>query len=235
MTKREKTYLQISLYPKEKEYIQQKTKKLGYATMSAFLIDSSKSFFILNVDMSVYRNLTKEINYISKNINSIVRRINSEKFYSDLEVEHLERRIDEIYELIKKEYKRLGELAFNFTSNDLTDDEVVKIIKAYEENHMPVPKFVLLQDVYQNIHDSLVFITEMIQESKYQDEEIEEYLWIYLNSDFIKNLSDERLTEFSNRLLKYYENLKRKKLNLDYHFSDDDWFDLVDILDDYET
>ncbi|WP_373737551.1 hypothetical protein [Jeotgalibaca porci] len=75
----------------------------------------------------------------------------------------------------------------------------------------------------------------MIQESKYQDEEIEEYLWIYLNSDFIKNLSDERLTEFSNRLLKYYENLKRKKLNLDYHFSDDDWFDLVDILDDYET
>ena len=48
------------------------------------------------------------------------------------------------------------------------------------------------------------------------------------------NLSDERLTEFSNRLLKYYENLRRKKLNLDYPFSDDDWFDLVDILDDYE-
>lgn len=74
----------------------------------------------------------------------------------------------------------------------------------------------------------------MIRESKYQYEEIEEYLWIYINNDFIKNLSDERLTEFSNRLLKYYENLRRKKLNFDYHFSEDDWFDLVDILDDYE-
>lgn len=146
-----------------------------------------------------------------KNINSIVRRINSEKFYSDLDIQHLDRKIDEIYELIKKEYKRLGELAFNFTSNDLTDDEVVKVIKAYEENHLPVPKFMLLQDIYQNTHDSLVFITEMIREPKYQDEEIEEYLWCYLNSDFIKNLSDERLTEFSNRLLKYYENLRRKK------------------------
>lgn len=184
--------------------------------------------------MSVYRKLTKEVNYIGKNINSIVRRINSEKFYSDLDIEHLERKIDEIYELIKMEYKRLGELAFNFTSNDLTDDEVVKVIKAYKEKHLPVSKFVLLQDVYQNIHDSLVFIIEIIQESKYQDEEIEEYLWCYLNSDFINNLSDERLTEFSNRLLKYYENLRRQKLKLDYHFSDDDWFDLVDILDDYE-
>lgn len=234
MTKRKKTYLQISLDPKEKEYIKEKTKLFGYATISAFLIDSANSHIMLNVDMSVYRKLYREVNYIGKNINSIVRRINSEKFYSDLEVEHLERRMDEIYGLMEKEYDRLEKVAFHFTRNDLTEDEVVKIIKAYEENHLPIPKFVLLQDVYQNIHDSLVFITEMIRESKYQDEEIEEYLWIYLNNDFFKNLSDERLTEFSNRLLKYYENLRRKKLNLDYHFSDDDWFDLVDILDDYE-
>ncbi len=180
----------------------------------------------MSVLLSVHLLKTNEIGKL--------RRINSEKFYSDLEVEHLERRMDEIYGLMEKEYDRLEKVAFHFTSNDLTEDEVVKIIKAYEENHLPVPKFVLLQDVYQNIHDSLVFITEMIRESKYQDEEIEEYLWIYLNNDFINNLSDERLTEFSNRLLKYYENLRLKKLNLDYHFSDDDWFDLVDILDDYE-
>lgn len=75
----------------------------------------------------------------------------------------------------------------------------------------------------------------MIQESKHQEEAVEEYLWNYLNSEFIKNLSDGRLIEFSNRLLKYYENLRLKKINLDYHFSDDDWFDLLDILDDYET
>lgn len=59
---------------------------------------------MLNVDMSVYRKLYREVNYIKKNINSIVRRINSEKFYSDLEIEQIERRMDEIYELMKKEY-----------------------------------------------------------------------------------------------------------------------------------
>lgn len=69
---------------------------------------------------------------MEKNINSIVRRINSEKFYSDLAVEHLERRMHEIYELMKKEYDRLEKLFFHFTSNDLTEDKVGKIIKAYE-------------------------------------------------------------------------------------------------------
>lgn len=56
----------------------------------------------------------------------------------------------------------------------MTEDEVIKIIKAYEENHLPISKFVLLQDAYQNIHNSLVFIAEMIQESKYQGEAVEE-------------------------------------------------------------
>lgn len=148
MTNRKKTYLQISLPPKDKEYIKEKTKLFGYATILAFLIDSANSYIMLNVDMSVYRKLYTEANYIGKNINSIVRGINSEKFYSDLEVEHLERRMDEMYSLMEKEYDRLEKVAFHFTSNDLSEDEVVKIIKAYKENHLPVPKIVLLQDVY---------------------------------------------------------------------------------------
>lgn len=69
----------------------------------------------------------------------------------------IEKRIDEIHELMEKEYDRLEKLSFHFTSNDMIEDEVVKIIKAYEENHLSTPKFVLLQDVYQNILDSSAF------------------------------------------------------------------------------
>ena len=73
-----KTYLQISLTKEQKEAIKIKANDLGYYSVSAFLLDSSRSFFRLKVDMSVYRDLTKEVNYIGKNINSIVRRIDSE-------------------------------------------------------------------------------------------------------------------------------------------------------------
>lgn len=229
-----KTYLQISLTKEQKEAIKIKANDLGYYSVSAFLLDSSRSFFRLKVDMSVYRDLIREINYIGKNINSIVRRINSEKFFSDLDIEHLERLLEQIYNLMDSEYKRLGKLAFNFTSDDLDTDETVKIIEANKKNNLPVPKRELLKETYEHIYDSLVFITELVRESKYQDEMIEEYIWGYLYGKTLSSLSEIDLIKFSDSIYSFYEVLKIKKIKLDYQFSDDDWFELLDILDAYE-
>ena len=83
---RTKSRMEIYIPEDDKIRIKEKSKALGYSSVSSFLLDSSKSFFRLKVDMSVYRDLIREINYIGKNINSIVRRINSEKFFSDTRI-----------------------------------------------------------------------------------------------------------------------------------------------------
>ncbi|OQR53101.1 hypothetical protein CDB3_32040 [Bacillus sp. CDB3] len=44
--------------------IKNKAEEFGYKTVSAFMVDSVKSHFKLEVDMKAYRDLTKEINYI---------------------------------------------------------------------------------------------------------------------------------------------------------------------------
>ena len=229
-----KDSFRLSVTTEEKEEIKKKAIDLGYATASSFLLDSSRSFFRLKVDMSVYRDLIREINYIGKNINSIVRRINSEKFFSDLDIEHLERLLEQIYNLMDSEYKRLGKLAFNFTSDDLDTDETVKIIEAYKKNNLPIPKHELLKETYEHIYDSLVFITELVRESKYQDETIEDYIWQFLYGKTLSSLSEVDLIKFSDKIYSYYEILKIKKIKLNYQFSDDDWFELLDILDAYE-
>lgn len=232
---RTKSRMEIYIPENDKILIKKKAKDLGYSSVSSFLLDSYKSFFLLDIDMSVYRKLTREINYIGKNINSIIRRINTEKIFSDLDIEHLERRLDEIYDLINDEYKRLNKLVFDFTSDDLAKDDVEKIIKEFENKSMEVPKYLLLENVYQKIHDSMVFITEMISESEHQDEAVEEYIWNYLYGKTLKSLDENKLTKFSNELYKYFEILKIKKINLEYQFTDDDWFELLDILDKYEV
>ncbi len=229
-----KTYLQISLTKEQKEAIKIKANDLGYYSVSAFLLDSSRSFFRLKVDMSVYRDLTKEVNYIGKNINSIVRRINSEKFFSDLDIDYIERLLEQIYDLMDSEYKRLAKLAFHFTSDDLDIEESLKIIEEYKKNNLPVPKRELLKETYEHIYDSLVFITELVRESKYQDEMIEDYIWGYLYGKTLSSLSEIDLIKFSDSIYSFYEVLKIKKIKLDYQFSDDDWFELLDILDAYE-
>lgn len=89
------------------EFIQNKAKQLGYNYVSAFLLESAKSHFKLNVDMSVYKNLAREINYIGKNINSLIRRINTDGFYSDSDIDFLKTNQKIIINLMNKEYDRL--------------------------------------------------------------------------------------------------------------------------------
>ncbi|QDZ77545.1 plasmid mobilization protein, partial [Bacillus cereus] len=104
MTFIHKTYLQITLDEQDKEMIKNKAEELGYKTVSAFLIDSAKTHFRLEIDMKVYRDLTKEINYIGKNINSLIRRIHTDGIYTDQDMDFLKVNQKKIIKIIQKEY-----------------------------------------------------------------------------------------------------------------------------------
>ena len=66
------------------------------------------------------------------------------------------------------------------------------------------------------------------------DEMIEDYIWGYLYGKTLSSLSEIDLIKFSDSIYSFYEVLTIKKIKLDYQFSDDDWFELLDILDAYE-
>lgn len=102
----------------DKEFISYKDKKLRFNSTTAILVDSARSCFRLNLGMSVYRKLTKEINYIDHNINSIDRRINSDGFYTNMEIDQIKTKLNSIYYLMNHEYMRLVELKFVFTSDN---------------------------------------------------------------------------------------------------------------------
>lgn len=120
IAKRRTTYLQMSLEHEEKDYIKNKATELGYKNVSAFLIASAKSFFKLEVDMKAYRDLTKEINYIGKNINSLIRRINTDGIYTDNDIDFLRVNQKEIINIMNTEYDRLLDLKTKFNSDSLS-------------------------------------------------------------------------------------------------------------------
>ncbi|QDZ77546.1 hypothetical protein D0437_33600, partial [Bacillus cereus] len=101
---RKKERLEIQLFKDDKEFVKNKATELGYKTVSAFLIDSAKTHFKLEVDMKVYRDLTKEINYIGKNINSLIRRIHTDGIYTDQDMDFLKVNQKKIIKIIQKEY-----------------------------------------------------------------------------------------------------------------------------------
>ncbi|WP_260288972.1 hypothetical protein [Peribacillus aracenensis] len=230
-----KTDLKISLSNEDKEYIKKKSDVLGFKTVSAFLIESAKSHFRLNLDMSVYRNLAREINYIGKNINSLIRRINTDGIYSDSDIDFLKTNQKIIIDLLNKEYDRLLNLKKNFNSENLSLNDKENLIKALQQNQLEVPKKVVLEEVYEQIKDDIIYIVSEIEKSPKQDKDIEDYVWEYLYGDTTFSLDDERLIKFANDIFIYTQKLKMKLAKLDNIFDDDDWFSFKEILDEYEV
>ncbi|WP_410985482.1 hypothetical protein [Bacillus cereus] len=229
-----KTYLQITLDEEDKEMIKNKATDLGYKTVSAFLIDSAKSHFKLEVDMKAYRDLTKEINYIGKNINSLIRRINTDGIYTDNDIDFLRVNQKKIIKLINKEYDRLLDLKTKFNSDSLSKKQKEKLLKSLSENQINIPKKLVLEEVYEKIKEDFVYIIECIENSPEQDVEVTEYVWQYLYGDTLYKLDDNQLIRLADSIFIFAQKLKFKLSKLDNVFSDEDWFELKDILDEYE-
>ena len=107
------------------------------------------------------------------------------------------------------------------------------MIKALAENEIEVPKKVILEEIYEQIKDDFIYIGEAIENSPEQDKEVAEYVWEYLYGDTLFELDEKRL-RFADKIFLYTQKLKMKLLKLDNIFDDEDWFNLKDILDEYE-
>lgn len=231
---RTNTYFQMRLTEEDKEYIKNKSEELGYKNVSAFLIDSAKTHFKLEVDMKAYRDLTKEINYIGKNINSLIRRINTDGIYTDSDIDFLRVNQKKIINRINTEYDRLIDLKTKFNSDSLSKKQKEKLIQSLTENQIQIPKKLALEEVYEKIKEDFIYIIECIENSPEQDEEVTEYVWQYLYGDTLFKLDDNQLIELADSIFIFAQKLKFKLAKLDNVFEDDDWFELKDILDEYE-
>lgn len=219
----------------EKEFIKNKSKELGFKNVSAFLIYAASNHISLNVDMKIYRDLASEINYIGKNINSLIRRINTDGIYTDSDLDFIKVNQKQILELIEKEYDRLLDPERFFKSQKITPKKIDKIIAGLKQNDLEVPEKFVLEEIYESIKNDFIFLIDCIKNSDDQEDEIAEYLFEYVYGETLFEISEKELIRFSNDIFKYVQKIKFKTINLDYNFTDDDWYELKEILDEYEV
>lgn len=219
----------------EKEFIKNKSKELGFKNVSAFIVYAATNHVSLNVDMKIYRDLASEINYIGKNINSLIRRINTDGIYTDSDIDFIKVNQKQILELIEKEYDRLLDPERFFKSQKITPKKIDKIIAGLKQNDLEVPKKFVLEEVYESIKNDFIFLIDCIKNSDDQEDEIAEYLFEYVYGETLFEISEKELIRFSDDIFKYVQKIKFKTINLDYNFTDDDWYELKEILDEYEV
>lgn len=99
---------------------------------------------------------------------------------------------------------------------------------------MKILKKLILEGVCGKIKEDFIYIIKCIEISPEQDKEVAEYVWQYLYGDTLYKLDDNQLIEWADIIFIFAHKLKFKLSKLDNVFEDDDWFELKDILDEYE-
>lgn len=218
----------------EKKLIQEKAKKLGFKSVTAFLKSSAEDFFVVKLDLSHFDEVAKEINYIGRNINNIVQQIFTVGSYSDYDLEEIQRLQKAAFDRINKEYDYLLKLRRKYRESNMSLKDKKRLIKELNKHEIEVPKEVVLKEVYEKIRNNILYICQVIDLSPEQEEGISDYVYEYLFDGVLFDLDEQTLVEFSNEIYLFAEKMKMKLLNAMNVFDDDDWWELKDILDEYE-
>src|SRR5690625_788392 len=226
--------IKIRTTKKEKEFIQERSKKLGFKTMTSFLKSSAKDFFVVDLDLSHFGNVAKEINYIGKNINNLVHHIFTVGYYSDYDLKEIQRLQKETFERLDKEYDYILKLKRKYRESNMSLEDKKRLIEELNKHEIEVPKEILLEEIYERIRNNVLYICKMIEDSPEQEEGISDYVYEYLFDGILLELEEQTLIEFANDIYMFSEKIKMKLLNAINAFEDDDWYELKDILDKYE-
>lgn len=225
--------IELRVTEEDKEFISNKAQDLGFSSTTAFLVDSTRTYFRLNIDMSVYRKLTKEVNYIGHNINSIVRRMNTDGFYTDMEIDQIKSKLNSIYDLMNHEYRRLIELKFDFTSDELNLKKTTDLINGMKDSEIKIPKELIYEEIFERINNDIVYIIGFIESSKELEKVLSDFTWDWLYDGHFFKLEESLLISFWDEIFLFAEKLKSKSQKYGYDFTEDDWFEFRDILEKY--
>ena len=93
--------INIRVTPEEKDFIMKKFEKFGHGNFNLFARKMLITGSVQNVDLTHYHELAKEVNRIGTNINQIAKFIDTNGKIYATEIEDLQRRVAEIWQLLK--------------------------------------------------------------------------------------------------------------------------------------
>ncbi|MDE8277654.1 hypothetical protein PT201_08285 [Erysipelothrix rhusiopathiae] len=220
--------LEIRLSEDEKKFIVNKSKEEGFTSVTAFIKASTKKYVSLNIDTSDYLDMVNETRKIGRNINSIIRDVRYNNLISDKDIMTLESSLVTIENLLKEDKKELDNLSNSF--ENISTKKLISLVKKYD---MEVPLSAIYDSIVEMIKDNLLYIINIMKREKWESHNIE------LIYRFIYNLLPDRydeihLSEINNDVYKYTLKIKNRKINDKYKFSEQDYIELVDIIEHHE-
>lgn len=233
-TKKERIRVEVRTTEEEKEFLKNKAEKLGYKSLTAFLLSAADNHFVVDLNLSGYNKVSREISYIGKNINSLIRRINTDKIYTQSDVMILSELLEQIIKKMNVDYKKMLKFSQKNRSDKMSIKDKQELLQMLMPDNVRVPRKFLLKDILDSIKDDMLYLHEAISQSLDLDEGFSDYLWQYLYGRTLSEIENDKLVDLADKIYIFTEKMKYKLINHDIYFDEDDWDELKEILDEYE-
>ncbi|HLR68142.1 MAG TPA: hypothetical protein VK105_13600 [Virgibacillus sp.] len=159
--------------------MKKRAEKYGFKTVTEFIISSAEDFFVIYLDLSHFREVAKEINYIGQDINNIIHHIFAIGVYSDHDLKELQRLLNEVYKKIDKEYDYLLTASRKYRESNVSLKNNERLIKELKKKGIEVPKKLVRDEIYEQIRNDISYICNLIDDSPEQEDMISEYVYAY--------------------------------------------------------
>ena len=101
---------ELVLKAEEKEMIQKKMKAAGIRNMAAYMRKMAIDGYILRLDLSDLKEVTRLLRINANNLNQYAKKANETGSIYLVDIQNLQRQYDEIWPLLRQMYERLNEL-----------------------------------------------------------------------------------------------------------------------------
>lgn len=228
MNDNKSTYIRARVTKEEKEKYQKMADEKNM-TVSALIINSIESHITLNMNTSDYRDLVIQTRRIGSNINSLLRNIYFTKTFEDTDIKAIHAELKKLDNFVKKEKKRLDGIKKEF--EDMSIDEIRNLLLTQKQR---VPLFMEQHGVVEHITTILLEFIEMLKEHNF-DEAYIPFILYFIKKFKPEYYTREKLLNFSDDLQNFYNDIIALILSTDKKLTEDDFNDLMEILNNYRN
>lgn len=219
--------IEVRLSQEERDFIVNKAKEEGFTSITAFIKASTRKYVSLNIDTSDYLNLVGETRKIGRNINSLIRDIRFSNVISDKDIVIMEQSLSRIELLLKEDKKEFNNLENVF--ENLSSKKLKELVEQYD---MEVPLSAIYDNIVEMIKDNILFIIDIMKRNKWENHNIE-FLYKFVYGLLPDRYNEKEISILNNEIYSYTLSIKNKMFNDRYRYNEQDYINLMDIIDNH--
>jgi len=226
LSKNKRYYIKAEVTYEEREEYQEKASNKNM-TMNSLIKNSIDNNITVNLDTSDYRDLVIQVRRIGNNINSLIRNIYYNQFFTDSDIQTIENLLDKINKTLEEERNKIDNAKEGL--ENITSIQVKNYLKEQEKE---IPQYLIYDEIVDYIKKQLLGFIDTLEDNNFPDI-YPPYITVFLEEFYPMEYEYEELVHFADDLYDTFYELDQMILSNVSDVSERDFDEVLEVLNKY--